>query len=490
MRSHDSVRKMQALREGLFFLTWQMVKRWGISFHLFFHSQELFWLLRCSSVSPSIFQKKVWWNALTALCIAVLGGLLVGGMWLVGEVLAYLQPVLVPLAVAGILAYLLEPIVNWIEEMGVNRIKAILVVFVIGIVSFGGFSAMIAAPFASQVKKLNSNKEVYLEKAKKMFSEVGKFDGLDGLLPARVKNLISPGESPALSQGDQSAEPDLTRGASQQVLSEGAGVSLDVEKQPLNWGGFLSFSSLMESLQESAPNLAKRVLEVVTRGASKFFGIIGYALGFIMVPIYLFFFLKESVVIQKNWRRFVPLRASSFKDEVVDVVAEINGYLIAFFRGQVIVSLIDGFLVGLILKFFGHPYAILIGIALAAFGVIPFIGNIICLIPAAVTAYAHFSLESEQYWLGENPWVYVIVIVSIFIVVQQINSLVTAPKIVGDSVGLHPMTVIFSMLFWSLLLGGFLGALLAVPLTASVKVLFKRYIWQKQVMLDPEPEAV
>ena len=63
----------------------------------------------------------------------------------------------------------------------------------------------------------------------------------------------------------------------------------------------------------------------------------------------------------------------------------------------------------------------------------------------------------------------------------------TAPKIVGDSVGLHPMTVIFSMLFWSLLLGGFIGALLAVPLTAAVKVLFRRYVWERKIM-DPLPK--
>jgi predicted PurR-regulated permease PerM len=74
--------------------------------------------------------------------------------------------------------------------------------------------------------------------------------------------------------------------------------------------------------------------------------------------------------------------------------------------------------------------------------------------------------------------------------VQQINSLVTAPKIVGDSVGLHPMTVIFSMLFWSLLLGGFLGALLAVPLTAAVKVLFRRYIWDRQTQEDSESSSL
>jgi predicted PurR-regulated permease PerM len=55
------------------------------------------------------------------------------------------------------------------------------------------------------------------------------------------------------------------------------------------------------------------------------------------------------------------------------------------------------------------------------------------------------------------------------------------PKIIGDAVGLHPLTVIFSVLFWSLLLGPLLGALLAVPLSASVKVLFRRYIWARSL---------
>ena len=55
------------------------------------------------------------------------------------------------------------------------------------------------------------------------------------------------------------------------------------------------------------------------------------------------------------------------------------------------------------------------------------------------------------------------------------------PKIVGESVGLHPLTVIFSVLCWSVLIGGILGALLAVPLTAAIKVLFSRYIWDNKV---------
>ena len=203
-----------------------------------------------------------------------------------------------------------------------------------------------------------------------------------------------------------------------------------------------------------------------------------------MVPIYLYYFLKESTAIKNNWHKYVPLKASKFKSEVIETLTEINGYLISFFRGQVLVAMIDGLLVGVALAIFRLPYGILIGLILGIIGVIPFVGNLLCLVPACFIAYVHFSSETvhtHQWLLGDNPWAYVGAVAAIFIVVQQINSLVTAPKIVGESVGLHPMTVIFSMLFWSLILGGMLGALLAVPMTAAVKVLFRRYIWERKI---------
>ena len=195
-----------------------------------------------------------------------------------------------------------------------------------------------------------------------------------------------------------------------------------------------------------------------------------------MVPIYLYYFLKESDAIQGGWQDYVPLRTSHFKTEVVDTLREINGYLISFFRGQVLVAFIDGILVGIALTIYGLNYGLLIGVVMAILGIIPFIGNILCLIPACIIAYFQDEIP-----YGLPQWGYALGVVAIFVVVQQINSLVTAPKIVGDSVGLHPMSVIFSMLFWSLLLGGFLGALLAVPLTAAVKVIFRRYVWDRQL---------
>jgi predicted PurR-regulated permease PerM len=245
-----------------------------------------------------------------------------------------------------------------------------------------------------------------------------------------------------------------------------------------------SETNLADYLSENAGKIAAVVGKLITSSTSTFIGTLGLLLGLAMVPIYLYYFLKEASAIKNNWHDYVPLKASKLKTEVVEALSEINGYLISFFRGQVLVAMIDGLLVGIALAIFQLPYGILIGFMLGIIGVIPYIGNIICLVPACFIAFVHFSSPSvttHEWLLGSNPWAYVAAVAAIFVVVQQINSLVTAPKIVGESVGLHPMTVIFSMLFWSLILGGLLGAVLAVPMTAAIKVLFRRYVWDKKL---------
>ena len=152
-----------------------------------------------------------------------------------------------------------------------------------------------------------------------------------------------------------------------------------------------------------------------------------------------------------------------------------------------LVSMIDGLLIGICLTLIGMPHGLLIGVFVALLGLIPYLGNLLCWIPAVLISIAHFGATNSNgelihtwSWLPEGAvWPYPVIVTAIFVVVQQINGLITAPKIVGDSVGLHPLTVIFSVLFWSLLIGGLLGALLAVPLSAAIKVLFQRYIWEK-----------
>ncbi len=414
---------------------------------------------------PTAYQKKTMWKAATGLAILVIGLLIVGLIWMTSNALSFLQPVLLPVAIAGVIAYLLDPIVGWLMRKGMSRLKSVLAVFGSFLVLITVLACIILPPIATQV----TDKEQRDQVGTRIMTTLETLGD-----SAMLKPVISW----ALSEHE---EPVTTSAVAPAIEIPPSSILSNAKPE-------FSDTNLANYLSENAGKIATFAGKLITSGTSTFIGTLGLLIGLAMVPIYLYYFLKEGSAIKNNWHDYVPLKASRFKTEVIETLAEINGYLISFFRGQVLVAMIDGVLVGIALAIFQLPYGVLIGLILGIIGVIPFVGNIICLVPACFIAYAHFSnpaITTHEWLLGSNPWAYVAAVAAIFVIVQQINSLITAPKIVGESVGLHPMTVIFSMLFWSLILGGFLGALLAVPMTAAVKVLFRRYIWERKINAIP-----
>ncbi len=424
---------------------------------------------------PTPFQKRTLWNAATGVSILILGLLLVGLFWLTGRVFGFLQPVLIPVIVAGIIAYVLEPVVRLLQKRGMSRIRAISAIYGVILLScvilvwmlLPGIrtghqwlkGAMSDKPQEEQVAET----EEVIEQPKGMeaalLRELHKIelDNKEGTLAWLLTEIDNEGNAVLFAQEE-------------------------IESRDLKSYGNSRGGRFVYRYKDAILDTTR---EWVTKGSTRLLSFLGLALGMIMVPIYLFFFLKDSDSIRQHWHNYIPLKASAFKTELVETLQEINGYLVSFFRGQVLVAVIDGLLIGLVLTLIGLPYGFLIGVFMALLGVIPFIGNILCMIPASIIAYLHAAQGNAIFGMG--PWAYVGFIIAIFLVVQQINSLVTAPKIVGDSVGLHPLTVIFSMLFWSLVLGGFIGALIAVPLTAAIKVLFRRFIWVRKI--KPEDEG-
>jgi predicted PurR-regulated permease PerM len=424
----------------------------------------------------------------------VLGSLLVGMVWLIGQIFGFLQPVLVPLIVAGIIAYLLDPVVRLLEKRGLNRLWAVVSVFLATLI-------VTTLLVAAVLPAIQGGRNFF----KKIFSKPVVAESVGAVAPTLEETPIESdqqavaeedGDTPENSLLKPEQEPDLTPALALALYN----LKSEYKDGPVGWllteitdGGepiaYANDARKPDSMDFFWRTRAGRtlfeykgeILETGKRwlsvGSSKILGFLGLVLGMIMVPVYLFFFLKDSASIRDHWHEYVPLRASRFKTELVSTLKEINGYLISFFRGQVLVGVIDGILVGIALFLFGLPYALLIGVFMALLGIIPYIGNILCLIPACIIAYLHAQTSDVPF--GLEPWPYVGFVILIFAGVQQINSLVTAPKIVGDSVGLHPLTVIFSMLFWSLVLGGFVGALLAVPLSAALKVIFRRYFWER-----------
>lgn len=364
--------------------------------------------------SPTPWQSKTMWTALTALSITLIFVLAIGAIYLTGRVLGFLQPLLIPVAIAGILAYLLDPLVTRITRLGVSRINAVLVVFGIFVVSSGLILLWIIPVISEQAGGFGEKFPLLVDTARTWAVDLGE----------RV----------------------------QERYSESGWVNKAVV-----------------SLEQQAPVLVAKAGALLQRSVGGFLGIFGLLIGLIIVPIYLFYFLKDTATISEHWTDYLPLRASHFKDEVVEVLTEINTYLIAFFRGQLLVSILDGLLIATALLIVGLDFALLIGLLIAVLALIPYLGIILCWIPAVLIA-------GMQY----GDWVHPLIVTAIFIIMQQFEGWFIAPKIVGDSVGLHPMTVIISVFAWSLLIGGLLGAILAVPLTATLKVLLQRYVWHRR----------
>lgn len=437
------------------------------------------------------FNNRTFATAVYGLSITIIIALLVLLVWITGRILGFLQPVIVPLAIAGIIAYLLDPVVSILETrkiLGIQftRLKAIIAVFAGLVIAFISFTLVVVPPLYQETNKLLKNREKIVSQVGSSMEEflhkpavssiLGVFDKQDDLEDA-ADELLQP-DNPENDQQAPSPEPDEQTGET--PAAEAESITQNDQSSPTPERS--ETQRLFRIIEGYSSEISSTIYSLGMSSGRQVISMLGYLIGLVMVPVYLFFFLKDSASIRANWHAYVPLKASKFKNELVTTLQEINGYLIAFFRGQVVVSLIDGILTGIMLKIVGLPYAIVIGLSLAVVGVIPFIGIIITFVPAALIAFVTGTYFTDPGWTS------VLLIAAIFFVVQQFDGFVIQPKIVGDSTGLHPMTVIFSVFFWSLILGGFIGALLAVPLTAAVKVIFVRYLWDKN-QLDSSNRA-
>jgi len=417
---------------------------------------------------PTTFQKKTLWTAITAASLTVIGAIAVWLIYLGTQVMSFLQPVLVPFAVAGVLAYLLEPAVVWLEQRRLSRQRAVILVFAVFTLFVGGLGWWLGQKVFHQTQNLNGKMGVYAVKVRDaVVNFADDFEqrfGIDLLAAGRTDTSVSTDTIPAAFLPETEI-PDPEDVNAEEVILLGP----DFSVRALLTG---------EWMKKAMPDLAEQGWRIVKSSLGGFLGVFGLILSSVIVPLYLYYFLIESAKIKQTWSNYLPLRASAFKDELVDCLTEINGYLIAFFRGQLFVSLINGVATGIGLMIVGLDFGILIGLALCVLGIIPYLGIALCWIPAVVIA----AVQGGSYLVPGDPWwVLPLVVSGIFIVVQQIDGFFLSPKIIGESVGLHPMTVIASMFVWSLLLGGLLGAILAVPLTASVKVVFQRYVWRAKL---------
>jgi predicted PurR-regulated permease PerM len=199
----------------------------------------------------------------------------------------------------------------------------------------------------------------------------------------------------------------------------------------------------------------------------------GILAGLSLIPVYAFFLLLEERRIARSWTDYLPVADADFKREAIFVLRSINDALIVFFRGQVLVALCDGILYALGFLIIGLPYALLIGLMACVVTIIPFLG-------AALTCGTALIIAVVQF----GDWQHPALVVAVFCVVQFIEGFVLQPKIIGDRVGLHPVMIIIALMVGTTLLGGILGGILAIPLTAALRVLMAHYVWRSDSTVE------
>ena len=131
-------------------------------------------------------------------------------------------------------------------------------------------------------------------------------------------------------------------------------------------------------------------------------------------------------------------------------------------------AICDGVLYTIGFILIGLPYALLLGAMATCLTIIPFLGAITTCVSALIIAVVAFG-----------DWQHPAMVLAVFAVVQTLEGLVIQPKIMGDRVGLHPVTIIVALMVGTTLLGGILGGILAIPLAAVLRVLMARYVWRK-----------
>ena len=401
---------------------------------------------------PTKVQARIIWLGLTGLAVIALIAVVAVIIWGLGQVLGFLSPVLWPLAAAGVIAYLLDPLVDFFERKRFSRAWAIVTVFAIALLIVACVLAIVIPPivketrqFVAQVPEISTNVQQNVEK-------------WVNNPPEWVQKYLKNESGPTQPQTPPSAVPTNS------VPSPGeTNAAAPVPPAPTQPGNDLN-DTVGKALQ-SATNWLARFLP---KAGSWLFSWFGVLVGLALVPIYAFYLLLEKSGIQSKWTNYLPIEDSRGKDEVVFILSSINDYLIAFFRGQVLVSICDGILYGIGFLIIGLPYAILLGAAAMVLTIIPFIGAIIIFVTAMIIALVRF-----------HDWKHPLLVVLVFAIVQGLESVVISPRVMKGRVGLHPLTIIIAVMVGTTLLGGVLGGVLAIPLTAVLRVLMERYIWKR-----------
>ncbi|PCJ64000.1 MAG: hypothetical protein COA73_04730 [Candidatus Hydrogenedentota bacterium] len=355
---------------------------------------------------------------------------------LVGILLYLLSPILVSLFFAFLVAYLLDPIVDFFERRKISRSLSIA-----GLASVG-IALLVAVPLFLI--------PLMIDQADSLADVARKGSGGSGLVSSIVDKLPLRSLVEAMELVDPEAadyDPDYVPLS---VLTVFAADWVKVQGVELLTG---NAGTAAEAGQAAGSRIAG-FLASMGRGAMGLVLFVGNVALFAVVAAYL---LKDYDSIVATSRDLLPMK---YKEKVVGILVKINDQVRSFLRGQMLVCLFLGIFYAVGLSIAGVPFALVIGFFGMFASFIPYMGLAMTAAPAVVLCIMQYQALD----------IHLVLVAATFIIAQMLEGMVLTPKIVGDKVGLGPVWVILAVMVFGNALG-FLGLLLAVPIAASLKVL-------------------
>lgn len=196
----------------------------------------------------------------------------------------------------------------------------------------------------------------------------------------------------------------------------------------------------------------------------------GLAVVFVCL-MYIIFLLIDYEKISKNWYKYIPQR---FRRSIRDVMKDLDLNMNKYFRGQALVASINGILFAIGFQIIGLPMGIGLGLLIGVLNLVPYM-QILGVFPAILLGLIQ-SVET-----GRPFWVVLICIAAVFIIVQIIENLVLVPKIMGKVTGMGPAWILLSLTVWGALLG-FIGMIIALPVTTILISYYKRYVLKAKLL--------
>ena len=241
---------------------------------------------------------------------------------------------------------------------------------------------------------------------------------------------------------------------------------------PQAWLDYLEanvdFTQLMDYLnKENLLKATKQIAPQVWSFLSNTFSVLLSVTMVFLLMLYFIFILLDYEKIANGWPQLIPGKYRPFVEGLVeDVECNMNRY----FRGQALIALCVGVLLAIGFKIIDFPLAVTLGLFIGVLNLIPYMQTI-GIIPMLILAL----LRSAE--TGENFWIIFGLALLVLGIVQMIQDLFLTPRIMGKAMGLNPAIILLALSIWGTLLG-FIGLIIALPLTTLCLSYYKRFILQ------------